>query len=107
MGIDFEWTIKVGDLFTVASAVVVAAAFLHKRGGQEAGVKVTLEALATELKEMKTEFKAFSETLQKVAIQEVQIGLLMKWYDELRHGEGFVQGARGVDREYPREHPRE
>jgi hypothetical protein len=38
--------------------------------------------------------------LKKVAIQEMQIGLLLKWYDELRHGDGYIQ-KRGVDREYP------
>src|ERR1700743_3605299 len=103
MGLTFEWTVKLGDLLTIASAVIVVMAFLHKRGGPEASVHMTLEALNTQVTEMKTEFKAFSETLKKVAVQEVQIGLLMKWYDELRRGEGFVQGqpARGLDREYP------
>jgi hypothetical protein len=103
MGLGFEWTVKFGDVLTVLSALFILAAFLHKRGGQEVGVQVTLEALTRELTEMKTEFKEFGDTLKKVAIQEVQINLLMKWYDELRHGEGFVQGVRGVDREYPRE----
>lgn len=97
----FEWTVKFGDLLTVAAALFVAASFLHKHGGQEASVQVTLKALTRELTEMKTEFREFGETLKKVAIQEVQIGLLMKWYDELRRGEGFVRGVHGIDREYP------
>jgi len=63
-------------------------------------MSLTLKALTKELTEMKTEFKAFSQTLEKVAVQEMQIGLLMKWYDELRHGDGFVRGTRGIDREY-------
>lgn len=96
----FEWAFKAGDLMTLGSALVVAAAFLYRRGGQEAGMSLTLEALTKELTEMKTEFKAFSQTLGKVAVQEVQIGLLMKWYDELRRGQGFIKGARGIDREY-------
>jgi hypothetical protein len=37
---------------------------------------------------MKTEFKTFSETLQKIAVQETKIELLMKWYDELRRARG-------------------
>ena len=99
--ISFEWTIKLGDILTMGGAFVVAAAFLYRRGGQEVGMRITLEALTKELTEMKTEFKSFGETLGKVAIQEMQIGMLMKWYDELRHGEGFVRGTRGIDREYP------
>ncbi len=99
--ISFEWTIKLGDVLTLAGACAVAAAFLYRRGGQEAGVQITLEALTKQLTEMKTEFKAFAETLKEVAVQKEQIRLLMKWYDELRHGDGFVRGARGIEREFP------
>ena len=63
-------------------------------------MQVTLESLANELRELKDQFKTFGETLTTVATQEVKINLLMKWYDELRRGDGFVRGARGIDREY-------
>jgi hypothetical protein len=104
MGFSFEWTVKLGDILTMAGAVMVAAAFLYNRGGKEAGDQMTLRALSKEFSEMKTEFKAFSDTLQKIAVQETKIELLMKWYDELRHGEGFVQGPRrsNLDGEYQR-----
>lgn len=101
MGLAFEWTFRAGDVLTLIGAMVVAAAFLYNRGGQETGVQITLDALTKQLTEMKIEFKAFSETLTKVATQEVKINLLMKWYDELRRGDGFVRGPGGIDREYP------
>lgn len=101
MGLTFEWTVKLGDILTVVGAIGVAAAFLYNRGGKETSAQMTLNNLAKEFSEMKTEVKSLSETLQKVAIQEMKIDLLMKWYDELRHGEGFVKGSRGIDREYP------
>jgi predicted CopG family antitoxin len=65
---------------------------------------MTLNALSKEFKEMKTEFKAFSETLQKIAVQETKIELLMQWYDELRRGIGYIQEPRraNVDGEYKR-----
>lgn len=97
----FEWTFRAGDILTFIGGLCVAGAFLFRRGGREVGVQLTLEALTKELTEMKSEFKNFGETLKKVAIQEMQIGLLMKWYDELRRGEGYVKGERGIDREYP------
>jgi len=100
MGLTFEWTVKLGDILTLFGAVCVAAAFLYNRGGKEAGEHMTLQTLSEEIKGMKNEFKGFGETLEKVAIQEVKIGLLMKWYDELRRGVGFIPGPRGVDREY-------
>jgi hypothetical protein len=102
MGLTFEWTVKLGDILTMVGAVMVAAAFLYNRGGKEAGDQMTLKALSKEFTEMKTEFKAFSDTLQKIAVQETKIELLMKWYDELRHGQGFVRGHRvSIDGEYP------
>lgn len=104
MGLTFEWTVKLGDILTIGGAIMVAAAFLYNRGGKEAGDQMSLNTLSAEFKEMKTEFKTFSETLQKIAVQETKIELLMKWYDELRHGDGFIQGPRraNVDGEYKR-----
>ncbi|HEY1215144.1 MAG TPA: hypothetical protein VGE93_16055 [Bryobacteraceae bacterium] len=105
MGLTFEWTVKLGDLLTIGGAVMVAAAFLYNRGGKEAGDQMTLNALSKEFTEMKSEFTIFRETLQKIAVQETKIELLMKWYDELRHGEGFIQGPRraNVDGMYKRD----
>lgn len=105
MGLTFEWTVKLGDLLTMGGAVMVAAAFLYNRGGKEAGDQMSLQALSKEFGEMKTELKTFSDTLQKIAVQETKIELLMKWYDELRHGDGFVQGPRraNVDGMYTRD----
>jgi predicted CopG family antitoxin len=101
----FEWVFKPGDFFTLVSALIVAFAFMYRRGGKEANDSTTLKLLSKELAEMKTEFKTFSETLQKIAVQETKIELLMKWYDELRHGDGFIQGPRraNVDGQYKRD----
>jgi hypothetical protein len=105
MGFSFEWTVKLGDIFWLVGALSMAGAFLYKRGGKEAGDSMTLRALSKEFREMKTEFTTFRETLQKIAVQETKIELLMKWYDELRHGQGFIQGPRraNIDGEYTRE----
>lgn len=105
MGFAFEWTVKLGDIFWLVGALSMAGAFFYKRGGKEAGDDMTLKALSKQFSEMKTEFTAFRETLQKIAVQETKIDLLMKWYDELRRGEGWVQSdmRRGnIDGEYKR-----
>lgn len=89
-GLSFEWTLRAGDLLTFIGGVAIAAAFLYRRGGEDARTGLILKELMRDFSEMKIEFKAFSQTLAKVAVQEVQIGLLMKWYDELRNGIGVV-----------------
>lgn len=87
---NFEWTFRAGDVLTFLGGVAVAAAFLYRRGGEEVRVQLTLEAMRNELTELKTQFMTFTQTLATVAAQEVKIGLLMKWYDELRNGIGIV-----------------
>ncbi|WGR74353.1 MULTISPECIES: hypothetical protein [unclassified Bradyrhizobium] len=102
MGITFEWTIKFGDVLTVAGAFIVAASIIYKRGISEATNSAILTRLVDDFDEMKKEFKSFSAAMSEVATQKMQIGMLMKWYDELRHGQGFVRGSRSsVDGEYP------
>ena len=90
MGLAFEWTIRAGDILTFLGGICFAAGFLYTRGGSDATVKLTLKVMTDDLAEMKKEFRQFSETLQKVSVQEMQISLLMKWYDELRRGKGIV-----------------
>lgn len=86
----FEWTFRAGDILTFVGGVGVVVAFLYKRGGLEMSMKLTIDALTKEIAEMKAEFKAFSTELKKVAVQEVQISMLLKWYDELRRGKGII-----------------
>lgn len=100
-GLAFEWTFRAGDILTFVGGVCVAAAFLYRRGGAETAMQMTLKSVTDELAEMKKEFKTFGATLTEVALQKMQIAMLMKWYDELRHGDGWVQGRGGIDREYP------
>lgn len=90
MGVAFEWTFRAGDFLTLIAGVLAAAAFLYRRARDDVTVELTLNAMAEELSEMKDEFRSFGDTLKKVAIQEMQIGLLMKWYDELRRGKGVI-----------------
>jgi hypothetical protein len=91
MGINFEWTVKIGDVLTLLGALVVAGSILYKRGITEATNAAILARLVEDFDEMKKEFKAFSAAMGEVATQKMQIGLLMKWYDELRRGVGIVK----------------
>jgi hypothetical protein len=37
---------------------------------------------------------------QRLDTMDARMDTLDRRYDELRHGDGFVRGARGIDREY-------
>jgi hypothetical protein len=101
-GIALDWSIRIGDLLTVGGAFMVALGLLYNRGKSDSLDTIHLEKTLEDLKDIKGEVKQQGETIAKIAIQEVQIRLLMKWYDELRRGIGYVKGARdGIDGEYP------
>lgn len=99
-GIAFEWTVKFGDVLTLFGAICVAAAFLYRKGGQETGMQMTLKQLVVEFTNMQVEIKKISDVLINQADQNRRIIHLEEDVRDLRHGRGFVQGDRGIDREY-------
>lgn len=105
-GVGFEWTIRAGDVLTMGGALVVAFGVLYNRGKTEQTQEDLVTRAVAEIEDLKEEIKKFSQVITRVAVQESQITLLMKWYDELRRGVGYVterdQRRRSIDGdEYP------
>lgn len=88
--INFEWTVKLGDVLTMAGAAWVGLSVFYKRGRLDGAATQILGALQKDFDEMKREFRSFRDTITQVATQKAQIEFLMKWYDELRRGIGRV-----------------
>jgi hypothetical protein len=99
---NFEWTFRAGDVLTCIGGFAVAAAFLYKRGGSDVELKIAVAACLKEISEMKAELSEFGKAITRLAVQETKVNLLMKWYDELRRGKGWVQGHEvdTIDGEY-------
>jgi len=111
MAFDFEWTFRAGDLLTFAGGVFVAGAILYKRGGRDALMADTLSRLTIEVTNSKSEtkesinslqkeIKKISEVLINQADQNRRIIHLEEDVRELRHGDGWITGPKGIDREY-------
>ena len=90
-GFTFEWTFRAGDILTFIGGIAVAAAFLYRRGSNDAELKAAVSACLREISEMKSELSEFGRAMTRMAVQETKIDLLMKWYDELRNGKGIVK----------------
>lgn len=103
MALNFEWTIRFGDLLTMGGAVIVAAGILLSRVRDGTKLETAVATAITEISELKNEFKEFSKILINQADQNRRIIHLEEDLRELRHGRGWVQGDRGIDREYMRE----
>lgn len=89
--VDFDWTIRAGDVLTMGGALVVAVGIIYRRGGADAGMAIVVKELAKDFSEMKDEMKTFSKAVSDLAVQRTEINMLMKWYDELRRGIGVVK----------------
>jgi hypothetical protein len=89
-----DYTITVGNMVEIGSIVIGGLYAL-------ATIKSNVGMLKTEVGSMQTEIKKISEVLINQADQNRRIIHLEEDLRELRHGHGFVQGERGIDREYP------
>lgn len=104
MGITFDFTITLGSMIETGSILAGGIYAL-------AMLKTTVVALKGEVAESKretkdsiseiqSEIKKIGEVLINQADQNRRLIHLEDDVRELRHGRGFVQGERGIDREY-------
>lgn len=96
----FNWTFTVGDIITLCSALIIAGSFLFRSGVTLTRLQNAVTSALAEISELKGDVKQMGQVLTELAVQKEQINMLMKWYDELRRGRGWVQGQKGIDREY-------
>lgn len=101
--VSFEWTVRARDILTFIGGCGVIAAFLFRSGGSVGRLEAAMTRCLDEISQMKREVSEFGQAVIRLSVQETKTDLLMKWYDELRSGKGFIQGPRGVDHEWP--HP--
>lgn len=96
----FDATIKLGDVMTVLGIVGGGFTFLFAMKGE---IKLLTREIALQSKTLEVHSERIGKVeavLVKQAQQDTRIQMVEKHVDELRHGEGFVRGSRGVDREY-------
>lgn len=97
--VEWDWTIRAGDVLTMCGALVVAGGILYRRGRDENKLENAVTTAIAEIGELKKEFKKFGEILINQADQNRRIIHLEEDVRDLRHGRGFVRDA--TDREYP------
>jgi hypothetical protein len=77
--------------FVQTMAILGGGAIFMLKAGKSAGRVETLLAHHTEsIAELAADLKEIRPLLSTIAVQKNQIDNLTKWYDELRHGEGYV-----------------
>lgn len=96
-----EQTITIGNIIEI---MVIAG------GGISvfATMRTTVKNINIKVDEMQIEIKKLGDILigqarfdEKLANLERRVGVHDRRIEDLSHGEGFVRGRQGVDREYP------
>jgi hypothetical protein len=89
-----DYTITVGNLVEIAAIIGGGLMVMITLRGDVANMKAEVGAIQVEIKKI-------GDVLITQADQNRRILHLEEDVREMRHGHGFVQGPRGVDREYP------
>lgn len=89
-----DYTISIGNIIEIGSIISGGLLVLITLRGDVATMKV-------EVGEIQSEIKKIGDVLVNQADQNRRIIHLEEDLRDLRHGRGFIQGPRGVDREYP------
>ncbi len=95
-----DYTITVGNLFEIAA--IIGGGFIAL-----GNIKSNIGTLSTEVSKMQAEIEKLSEVVARQAKAEGRLDAMdtrLSGFDrdirELRHGDGFIKGPRGIDREY-------
>lgn len=94
-------------VFVVAAVTLAFNIFVHLFGGGWR-LSTRLTSLETSISSIQLEIKKLGDVLVKMAdmrgelrVMDTRLTAAEQDIRELRHGDGFIRGARGADREYP------
>ena len=94
IAIMIEQTITVGNIIEIVAII---------GGGMTVFItlKNTVANIKLEVSSMQLEIKKLADVITKMAVTDLRLTNLEQDVRELRHGNGFVRGPQGIDREYP------
>lgn len=96
----FDWTISVGNVVQIISIVGGGLLVLVKLNNNVVSLKADVSAMQAEITKLGEVLIKMAVTDTRVAAADIRIANLERDLRELRHGDGFVRGARGIDKEY-------
>jgi hypothetical protein len=101
MGMVIDYTITIGNLVEIASIIGGGLLVLVKLNNNVVSLKVDVSAMQAEITKLGEVLIKMAVTDTRVAAADSRIANLEQDVREMRHGDGFVKGPRGIDREYP------
>ncbi|QOG20476.1 hypothetical protein [Bradyrhizobium sp. SEMIA] len=103
-----DYTITIGNIIEILSIVGGGVLVLMtlktdvsalKSGAR--GLKADIAAMQAELKKLSDVLISLADIRGEIKVLDTRLTGAEQDIRELRHGDGFVQGRRGIDRQYP------
>lgn len=109
LGLSIDYTITIGNIIEIGSIIGGGIMVLWTLKADVNSLKLGARTLKDDFAAMQAEIKKLGEILVNLADMRGEIRVLSTRLTateqdvrELKHGEGFVRGTRGIDHEYPR-----
>ncbi len=94
IGLTLDYTITVGNIIEIATIAGGGIWILVKLNNSVAILK-------TDVDKMQREIIKIGDVLTQLAVTKTRLDNMESDIRELRHGDGFIKGPRGIDREFP------
>lgn len=95
-----DYTITVGNIIEVGAMVGGGLTVFLTLKNNVAALKEDLVAVQAEVKKFGDILVSMARFDEKLSNLDRRVTVHDNKIDELQHGEGFVQGSRGIDREF-------
>jgi hypothetical protein len=101
LSVMIEQTITVGNIIEIISIIGGGLTVFATLKNTVANIKVEVSGMQAEIKKLGDILIAQADMRGEMKVLETRLFSAEQDIRELRHGEGFVKGSRGIEREYP------
>lgn len=95
-----EQTITIGNIIEIVSILAGGITVFVTLKNTVANIRVEVSGMQTEIKKLGDILIAQADMRGEMKVLETRIFSAEQDIRELRHGDGFVKGSRGIEREY-------
>jgi hypothetical protein len=95
-----EQTITIGNIIEIVSIIAGGITVFVTLRNTVANIKTEVTGMQIEIKKLGDILIAQADMRGDMRVLENRVTATEQDIRELRHGKGFVQGSRGIDREY-------
>lgn len=96
-----DYTITIGNIVEIGSIILGGCAVLWTLKGDVKTLKADLSLMQAEIKKLGEIMVNLADIRGDIKGLGIRINTAEQDIREMKHGQGFIKGPRGVDREYP------